>query len=298
MLAAAVLLGACVPGGGGDGSMRQRPDPGTDPAVAAAYRTALATRTRPVRMALGNVATATSYESLNTRLDRAQEASRVAAVQLDKLAAPAEVRAAHSDLVGAFRQLKGDLAFLSVDVSAQDLCTASVVLPRIAKLGGMTAAHAAGRALAAKGYPVDLRLPARAGPARRPLTGQFIRPGTRTGRGVLKIRNSGDRDVVVTLALGTRPVYSVYVRKRSNHQVSGIRDGTYRIFVASGREWDPRARGFARECHFERYDEPFKYWTSVTATRIGWSVWTIGMGGGDPANTPVSELLPGDAPAV
>jgi hypothetical protein len=297
-LATALLLTACVSAG------EQRATPTTKGVPPEGYRRALAAATRTVEVALGSVAAATTYESLRARLDRASKASATAAARLNRVPVPAEVRTEHAALVTALRQLKGDLADLELHVHWQELCTASVVLPRAAKLAGFVAVRDAGRALAAKGgtngYKAELRLPATpVVTGRRLATGQFVRPGSRTGRGVLKIFNAPDQDAVVALALGKRSAISVYVRKGSNYTVRGIRDGTYKIYMTTGQDWDARARGFARNCGFERYDEPFKFWTSTTATRISWSVWTIDLGSGRPGNkpnTPSSDLLPSDFP--
>lgn len=298
-LAVALLLTACVSAG----EKRPTPTPTTQGVPPESYRRALAAATRTFEQALDSVAAATTYEALKARLDRASKASATVAARLNKTPVPADVRAEHEALVTAFRQLKGDIDFLPVD--EQELCTASVVLPRVAKLAGFVAVRNAGRALAAKGgangYNVELELPATpVVTGRRLATGQFVRPGSRTGRGVLKILNGPDGDAVVVLALGKRPVISVYVRKSSRFTVRGIRDGTYKIFMATGQDWDARAHGFARNCAFEQFDEPFKFWTSTTATRISWSVWTVDLGGGGSghmANTPSSDVLPADFPA-
>jgi hypothetical protein len=300
-LGAALLLTACV----SSGEQRATPTPTTKGVPPESYRRGLAAATRPIEVALGSVAAATTYESLTARLDRASKASSTTAARLNRLPVPAEVRAEHEALVTAFRQLKGDLAELGLHVDWQEVCTASVVLPRVAKLAGFVAVRNAGKALAAKGgtngYEVELRLPATpVVGGRRLATGQFVRPGSRTGRGVLKIFNGPDEDAVVVLALGKRAAISVYVRKSSHYTVRGIRDGTYKVFMATGQDWDARAHGFARNCAFEQYDEPFRFWTSTTATRISWSVWTIDLGSGRPGNTPntpSSDLLPSDFPA-
>jgi hypothetical protein len=300
-LAMALLLTACVPAGG----KRPTPTPTTRGVPPEGYRRALAAATRTLEDALDGVAAATTYESLRARLDRASKASATAAARLNRAPVPADVRAEHEALVTAFRQLKGDLGNLGLPVHDQELCTASVVLPRVAKLAGFVAVRHAGSALAAKGtangYRAEVRLPATpVVTGRRLATGQFVQPGSRTGRGVLTILNGQDEDSLVVLALGARPVISVYVRKGGNVTVRGIRDGTYRIFTTRGQDWDARAHGFARNCAFDRFDEPFKFWTSTTATRISWSVWHIGLGSGGPrhlAKTPTSDLLPSDFPA-
>lgn len=300
-LAAALLLTACV----SNGEQRATPTPTTKGVPPEGYRRALAAATRTFEVALGSVAAATTYESLRARLDRASKASGTTAARLNRVPVPVGVRAEHEALVTAFRQLKGDLGFLGIPVHDQELCTASVVLPRVAKLAGFVAVRDAGKALAAKGgtngYKAELRLPPTpVVRGRRLATGQFVRPGSRTGRGVVTIFNGLDQDAVVALALGKRSASSVYVRKGANYTVRGIRDGTYKIFTATGKDWDARAHGFARNCAFKGFDEPFKFWTSTTATRISWSVWHIGLGSGGPrrlAKTPSSDLLPSDFPA-
>lgn len=122
--------------------------------------------------------------------------------------------------------------------------------------------------------------------------GQFIRPGSRTGRGELTITNGLDRDAVVTLTEAKRPVYSVAVCKGAQYTVSGIQDGTYEMFFTTGADWDSQSRTFTRDPTFQRFDDPLTFTTTRTATGTQWSTWTItlhGVSGGTAKTSPVNR---------
>jgi hypothetical protein len=57
-------------------------------------------------------------------------------------------------------------------------------------------------------------------------------------------RSPAAADAVVTLARGKRPVYSVYVRKNKKYKVTGVNDGTYKVFYSTGVDWDAGAKSF------------------------------------------------------
>jgi hypothetical protein len=189
-----------------------------------------------------------------------------AADQLGGITPPEDVRAEHSELVQGFKQLNADLGGLRDAVEGRELCTASVVMARIGKAEGLGAVRDASKVLAAKGggqgYKVSLVAPPPQGQPGRPSNGQFVRQGSRTGRGELTIDNGAGQDAVITLAVGKRPTFAVYVRKGAKHTVTGIQDGTYHVFFTSGTDWDRKTRAFSRNCSFDRFDESMKFETT------------------------------------
>jgi hypothetical protein len=297
---AAVFLSVALLAGcgssGGDGADSSGPAASPD-----AYRQALAGAGKPVAAALAGTANAKTLKALATRLDDAEQAAGQAAEQLGATTPPEDVRAEHSELVQGFKQLNADLGGLRDAVEGRELCTASVVMARLGKADGLVAVRDASKALAAKGggqgYKVSLVVPLPPqGQPGRPSNGQFVRQGSRTGRGELTIDNGGGRDAVITLAVGKRPAFAVYVRKGAKHTVTGIRDGTYHVFFTSGTDWDLKARAFGRGCSFDRFDDSMKFETTQTATQTEWSTWTITLQPVVGGNAPTSEVDPDDFP--
>jgi hypothetical protein len=295
---AAVFLSVALLAGcgssGGDGANSGGPAASPD-----AYRQALAGAGKPVAVALAGTANAKTLKSLAARLVDAEQAASQAAEQLGAITSPEDVRAEHSELVQGFKQLNADLGGLRDAVEGRELCTASVVLARLGKADGLLAVRDASKALAAKGgqgYKVSLvALPPQGQPG-RPSNGQFVRQGSRTGRGELTVDNGGGRDAVITLAVGKRPAFAVYVRKGAKHTVTGIRDGTYQVFFTSGTDWDRKTRAFGRDCSFDRFDASMKFETTQTATQTEWSTWSITLQPVAGGNAPSSEVDPDDFP--
>jgi hypothetical protein len=300
-LLAAVLLGAC--GGIARDASGDTPGAGQRTGAPEAYRQALTAATRPLSAALAGMAGTRSLKALTQRLAQAQQAAGHAAQQLDQLTPPEDVRAEHADLVQAFEQLDADLSGLRDAVDGRELCASSAIMARLGTAESLAAVRDAGRALAAKGgaqgYRVDLAVPATPKEQNRRLAnGQFVRQGSRTGRGELTIENTSDRDTLITLALGKRAALSVYVRHGAKDKVSGIRDGSYQIYYTQGADWDPKARAFTRECSFERFDDSFKFTTKQTATQTEWTTWTITLEPATGGNAGVREVDPGDFPVA
>ncbi len=301
LLASLLLLGACTGASRNTSATRDArgtPQPQGSPD---AYRQALATAGNQVSTALAGVASAKSLKALTERLDKAEQVSRGAAEQLGQVTPPDDVRAEHADLVQALEQLNGDLGVLRGAVEGRELCASPAVMARLSRADGLAAVRDASRALAAKGgaqsYKLDLPVPAAPREQNRRLpNGQFVRQGSRTGRGELTTDNHSHRDTAVTLAVGKRPAFTVYVRNRAKDKVSGIRDGTYQIYYTTGVDWDPKMRAFTRQCTFERFDDAFKFKTTRTATQVEWTTWTITLNPVSGGNASTSEVDPKDFP--
>jgi hypothetical protein len=171
----------------------------------------------------------------------------------------------------------------------------------LGKTDGASAFRDAAAALAAKSpdYGISLELPSAKHQAKRRLqNGQFVRSGNRAGRGTLAIQNSGESDVVVTLARSKRPAISVYVRKGKKYTVPGVADGTYTVYFTGGSDWDGSVRGFGRDCAFQRFDDKLKFQTTRTATQIRWTSWRISLKRASDGNAPTSDVDPVDYPAT
>jgi hypothetical protein len=292
---AAVLLAGC----GSPGRNALRSD--GPPASPEAYQKALTAAGKPVSAALAGVANARAIGPLTQRLVTAEEAAGQAAEQLGRITPPEDVRGEHSDLVQGFKQLNADLGVLHDSVAGRELCTASVVMAQLSKAEGLAAVRDASKALAVKGdgqgYTVGLMVPPLKGQSGRPSNGQFVRQGSRTGLGKLTVDNGGGQDAVITLAVGKRPAFAVYVRKGAKHTVTGIQDGTYHVYYTSGRAWDTKARAFGRDCSFDRFDDSLGFETRQTATSTQSSIWKITLQPVVGGNASTSRVDPNDFPA-
>jgi hypothetical protein len=263
------------------------------------YRQALAMTAKPLSAALAGMAGAMTLPALTERLAQAEQAAAATAERLDQLEPPRDARAGHADLARAMWQLNSDLGALADAVGARELCASSSVMARLGAARGLAALRDAGGVLAAadgsQGYRLDLRVPPTPKEQRRRLgNGQLVRPGSRIGQGELTVQNNSGQDTVLTLALGRRPVLSVYVRSGAATRVSGVRDGVYQVWFTKGVDWDPRPRVFTRDCAFERFDSTFAFKTTSTQS----TAWTVGLEPATGGNANATEVDPKDFPAA
>ena len=89
----------------------------------------------------------------------------------------------------------------------------------------------------------------------------------------------------------------LYVRKKAKFKISGVTDGSYRIYFTHGVDWDGKARSFTRECSFERFQSPVRFKTTYTATQIRWHDWRITLHAITGGNAKTSKVDPDDFPA-
>ena len=302
VLTVVCALGACDGGnnsggpGGAGGAKAAQTDAAVSPEV---YRTTLLGVTTPINKALAELAGAGSFKELSARIANLESAASQAAARLEQQAPPPALAAEHAKLVAALRQFDDDLNTLSDDVDGRDLCTASSARAQLGQADGTTALRAAAAALTAKAPDdkLSLALPAAARTTTRRLpNGHFVRSGRRGGRGTLTIDNGGDSDAVITLAKGKHPVISVYVRKDKKYKVTGVGDGSYKVYFTGGADWDGQARRFSRKCAFQQFDDKLNFRTTRTATEIRWSTWQVSLQPVLGGTARTSDVDPGDYP--
>jgi hypothetical protein len=136
--------------------------------------------------------------------------------------------------------------------------------------------------------------PAPAVPVTRPATGTFITGPARRGSGQLKIKNGGSDTAVSLVPVGadTRPLFTVYVRGGNDYTVPGVAAGTYRIYYATGANWNPQRRGFLNDCAFSRFDDTFPFRAAPAIST--WEITMTPVAGG---NASTSDVDPGAFPA-
>ncbi|AGZ44553.1 hypothetical protein [Actinoplanes friuliensis] len=129
---------------------------------------------------------------------------------------------------------------------------------------------------------------------RRLKNGAFLKRAS-GGPGHLKIKNGADDttiSLVPTKGKKPKPVLTVYVRGGSSFTAKGIKDGTYRIFTASGEDWNAGKKGFTRDCSFSKFDDTFKF----TTTSFSSSIWTITLTPVIGGNASTSDVDPNAFP--
>src|SRR5512139_2007247 len=88
--------------------------------------------------------------------------------------------------------------------------------------------------------------------AARPVNGTLISSGELHGYGELNIVNNLPEDAVAILTdLDNNTVLSAYIWGNRNHvNISGIEDGQYYLYFATGRDWDPELGEFMADAGF------------------------------------------------
>ncbi|GAA3120740.1 hypothetical protein GCM10010466_09530 [Planomonospora alba] len=127
----------------------------------------------------------------------------------------------------------------------------------------------------------------------RPRNGKILYARLRGGHGTLKIKNGTRQDSVVTLVRGKQKAISVYVRARSNAKVTGVRDGTYRIYFTSGYRFNAKSGRFTRAAVYQRFDDRLRFTTTSTSSTI----WTLTLNPVKGGNARTRGVDPKDFPA-
>ncbi|MFD3508832.1 hypothetical protein [Nocardia sp. NPDC058666] len=108
---------------------------------------------------------------------------------------------------------------------------------------------------------------------RRGENGEVVQQNGLNGAGTLKIENGNSSDVAVVVTNGDpkNPQATIYVQGNSNATLSGI-DGTYYVYMKSGKDWDQATLGFTRNRDFSKFDDSFdgdSDWTITLQPSVG-----------------------------
>ena len=188
--------------------------------------------------------------------------------EVEKLRAvtpPPSAAAVHAELVQALAGMGDMIQRLGTDED-EPSCPAADASPYESLLvsGWANRIRAGSQALARidPAFVFGRFLPAAAVvPAGRPKNGSFVKKPTRSGTGQLKIKNGGG-DTAVSLVPVTgdkTPLFTVYVRADSDGTVGNVAAGTYFVYYASGKDWNPARKGFMSDCAFNRFDDTFLF---------------------------------------
>jgi hypothetical protein len=130
-------------------------------------------------------------------------------------------------------------------------------------------------------------------PNRYQQTGTFLRDTARTGQGKLTIQNGADTDAVIVLTnLSSAPLLSVYVRSGDSYTVTGIRDGQFRVFFATGHDWDTGAAVFTRDASLKVFQDTLAFVTTSTQ----YTIWTLTLHVVSGGNAPTQPVDPSQFP--
>lgn len=274
-------------GGGGNGGNAPSAVPAASPEQ---YQLALTSTDGALATSWRKLSQARTPATVRNAADALALAVQSEAEKLGELTPPDQVTAAHSQLVSALEAFSERLSASSTE----NVCSGSSAAPRLSRESALNQVRTAARAVSAADpahpYRVGTWVP-KAGtePKRRLSNGKYLKRTVSSGSGQLRIKNGGSADAVVSVVAGNgkRPAIAVYVRGKQSFTVRGVRDGTYRVFLTTGSDWDAAAKTFSRDCAFERFDDTFKFRTTSTTFTI-WEITVQAVSGGNATATSVS----------
>jgi hypothetical protein len=120
----------------------------------------------------------------------------------------------------------------------------------------------------------------------RPPTGllEDYAPG---GQGRLLIKNGTDADALVILTgLDDQAVKSAYIRDAQEFDMTGIHDGTYRLYYSKGEGFNAETKRFTLNATYQRLDATLEY-TTTSTQYTGYEVTLYGVVGGNVGSVPV-----------
>ncbi|MEU8201026.1 hypothetical protein [Streptosporangium sp. NPDC049046] len=260
------------------------------------YRAELEQARGPVRDAVKKLAATGGLKTLGKQLQKTSGAVEAAVTRLSALAPPAEVKAQHDSYVEALGRLRASFDTARQDAEDQRVCTGPAVLTGMAQANQLSDVEDVAKELS--GYPASV-IPVKAAKKRnrRLSNGRFIASEGRPGRAYLELRNGTRQDAVVVLVRGKKKAVTVYVRRKSNFKIQGVRDGSYKIYYTLGEDWDAKAKTFTRSCDFEQFGKSVRFRTVNTGTQIRWTNWTITLHAVTGGTVKPKKVKPGDFPS-
>lgn len=117
-------------------------------------------------------------------------------------------------------------------------------------------------------------------PLFRPPTGMLedLAPG---GQGKLLIKNGTDADALVILTgMNDKAVKTAYIRDSQSFNMTGVRDGVYRLYYSKGESFDQTTKRFTENATYQRLDATIEFTTTATQYTT-WEVTLYGVVGGN-----------------
>lgn len=107
------------------------------------------------------------------------------------------------------------------------------------------------------------------------------------GQGELLIKNGTDADALVILTgLDDRALKSAYIRNAESFNMTGIPDGTYRLYYSKGEAFNQETNRFTKNATYQRLDATVEFTTSASQY-TAWEVTLYGVVGGNVGSEPV-----------
>ena len=117
-------------------------------------------------------------------------------------------------------------------------------------------------------------------PPFRPPTG-MLEDHSPGGQGKLLIKNCTEADALVILTgLDEKAVKSAYIRNAESFDMTGIPDGTYRLYYSKGEAFNKETNRFTKNATYQRLDATIEFTTSATQY-TAWEVTLYGVVGGN-----------------
>ncbi|OLB78142.1 MAG: hypothetical protein AUI14_14325 [Actinobacteria bacterium 13_2_20CM_2_71_6] len=203
---------------------------------------------------------------------------------------PEPIRVAHQNFVAG-------LSRLSIDASGAvvEPCGGPATLTAIANGSGAAALRAASTELSTadpdRSYRAGAFLPA-ASAVTRPTTGTVLKKPATAALGRLTIKNEASVDTVLSIAPpdATTATLLVYLRGGEDYTLNGIPNGSYKLYVASGRDWISGAQSFTHGCTYSSSSDVLTF-KSTRTQHHDWQI-TLSSANGDPGGTLDSGSFP------
>ncbi|MGX7674779.1 hypothetical protein [Plantactinospora sp. DSM 117369] len=274
------------------------PSPSAAPISAQEYQVLLAEVDKAVAPGFTQLGAAKNPKAVGTAAGTIGRALDQQITALSGVVPPQNAATAHADLLRGLEGMVDSITETGSAAGAGEVCLGSSALARLSRDPAAEDVRTAQQALAAadpaQPYQVGTFVPKKTADSNRRLGNGAYLKRVRSGQGQLKIENGGSSDAVINLVLGSAktPTVSVYVRAKGKHTVSSIKDGTYRIYMTGGKDWDGRAKAFSRNCNFQRFEDTFKF----TTTSSQYTIWTITLTPVAGGNARTSEVDPNSFP--
>jgi hypothetical protein len=242
------------------------------------YKSLVADGARRVSRSVSNVRGAGSRSGLQSRLETGSKGLDEAAADLKAAGTPPA--SAETDAVVALADLSKTFASARDKVESGALCTGPAVAAYLTRSDAASRLRAVAGGL--KRQPM---------PALRLKSGSVLARKGGSGLGELTISNGNPREGVVKLVAGAKRM-SIYIGRKATATITGIPDGTFEVYFASGVSWDGKRNTFSRNCGFTRFDDKMKF-TSGSGQYTTYRITLNAIAGG---NASTRTIDPDDFP--
>jgi hypothetical protein len=274
------------------------PSPSKPPVSPEQYQQALTTDLTPLGTAFALLAAASTPSEVRSAGDWLQYVVAAAEGKLGLLVAPPAVQTPQYQLVSGLNLLGPTIGSMQKAAAANEVCAGSSALARIAGSSETDLLRDAIKALATTDpvhpYTAPQFLPAATAETNRQLANGTVIKKTTSGPNEFKVVNGLGIDTVVSMQPDgtTASALMFYVRAGQTASVDSIHDGSYTTYLTSGKDWDPTARVFTRDCVYQVLSSSNQF----TSTSPNHTIRTLTINPVANGNTGISNVDPGAFP--